>query len=224
MSNAPSRRRSFLKSTLAAAGAAALARRAQAAPDAGAPAKAPRIKFSVIGVNHAHVHRQIEAVIRGGGQFVSFFAREPDLAEPFAKRYPQAKQARSEKEILESDVQLVASAAIPSERAPLGIQVMKHGKDFMVDKPGVTSFDQLQAVKQVQAETGRIFSVDFTERFEVKATTRASELVNAGAIGRVIHTCALGPHRLNRHLRPEWFFRREAYGGILVDIGSHQFD
>ena len=103
------------------------------------PARAPRIKFAVIGVNHAHVHRQVEAVIRGGGQFVSFFAKEPDLAEAFAKRYPQAKLARSEKEILESDVQLIASAGIPDERAPLGIQAMRHGKDYMSDKPGMTT-------------------------------------------------------------------------------------
>jgi predicted dehydrogenase len=101
---------------------------------------------------------------------------------------------------------------------------MRAGKDFMVDKPGLTTFDQLAAVKAVQKETKRIFSVDFTERFEVRATTRAGALVKAGAIGKVVHTCGLGPHRLNRHLRPEWFFRREAYGGILVDIASHQFD
>src|SRR5688572_10253164 len=151
MSNAPTRRRSFLKTTLAAAGAAALARKASAAPDAGAPAPAPRIRFAVIGVNHPHVHRQVEAVIRGGGSFVSFFAREPDLAEAFAKRYSQAKLARSEKEILESDVQLVTSAAIPSERAPLGVQVMRHGKDFMADKPGMTTLQQLAEVRRVQA-------------------------------------------------------------------------
>jgi predicted dehydrogenase len=94
----------------------------------------------------------------------------------------------------------------------------------MVDKPGLTTFEQLAAVRQVQRETGRIFSVDFTERFEVRATIRAAELVRAGAIGRVVHTCGLGPHRLNRHLRPAWFFDPSAYGGILVDIASHQFD
>ena len=101
---------------------------------------------------------------------------------------------------------------------------MRHGKDFMVDKPGLTTFGQLEAVRKVQKETGRIFSIDFTERFEVRSTTRAGELVKAGAIGQVVHTAGLGPHRLNRHLRPQWFFDKQAYGGILVDIGSHQFD
>jgi len=48
--------------------------------------------------------------------------------------------------------------------------------------------------------------------------------VREGAIGRVIQTIGLGPHRLNRAIRPAWFWEREAYGGILVDIASHQID
>ena len=42
----------------------------------------------------------------------------------------------------------------------------------------------------------------FLERFEVRAMTRAAELVGAGAIGEVVHLTGFGPHRLNRHLRP----------------------
>jgi predicted dehydrogenase len=217
-------RRRFLKSTLAAAGAAALARRAAAAPEGEAPARAPRIRFSVIGVDHPHIHRQVEAVTRGGGTFVAFHSRDPKLAADFAKRYPQAKQAASEKEILESDVQLVASAGIPAERAPLGIQAMKHGKDFLSDKPGMTSLQQLAEVRKVQAQTKRIYSIMYSERHENRATVKAGELVKAGAIGQVIQTMGVGPHRLNADQRPAWFFQKDRYGGILVDLASHQFD
>jgi predicted dehydrogenase len=220
-------RRLFLKSSLAGVAALAATRAAKAGPDAGvagAGAKAPRIRFSVIGINHNHVHRQIEAVIRGGGSFVSFFAKEPDLAAEFAKKYPQPKQARSEKEILESDVHLIVSASIPDERAPLGIQAMKHGKDFLSDKPGMTTLQQLAEVKRVQAQTKRIYSIMYSERHENRATVKAGELVKAGAIGKVVQTMGVGPHRLNLKTRPAWFFERPRYGGILVDVGSHQFD
>ena len=101
---------------------------------------------------------------------------------------------------------------------------MRAGKDFMADKPGVTTFEQLDRVRAVQRETGRIYTVNFTERFEVRAVTRALELVRAGAIGDVVQTVGLGPHRLNRALRDPWFFDRAQYGGILVDIASHQID
>ncbi|MBL8672060.1 MAG: Gfo/Idh/MocA family oxidoreductase, partial [Alphaproteobacteria bacterium] len=124
----------------------------------------------------------------------------------------------------DKSIQLVTCAAIPAERAELAIEAMQHGKDFMVDKPGVTSLEQLEMVRRTQRASGRIWSVDFTERFEVRAVTRASELVRAGAIGRVLQTVGLGPHRLNLGTRPAWFFQRAMYGGILCDIASHQVD
>lgn len=183
------------------------------------------VKFSVIGLNHGHIYGQTEAMIRGGAQLVAFFGKEPELAAAFAKRYPQAKQARSEKEILEDNsIQLVVSASIPMDRAPLGIEVMRHGKDFLVDKPGIISLEQLAEVKQVQQETKRIYSIMYSERFENRATVKAGELVKAGAIGQVIQTIGLGPHRMNPKSRPEWFFDRKYYGGIICDIGSHQCD
>lgn len=185
----------------------------------------PRIRFSVIGLNHGHINGQTEAVLRGGGELVSFFAKEADLAAAFSKRFPQAKRARSEKEILEDkSIQLVVSASIPVERAPLGIEVMRHGKDFMVDKPGITTLEQLAQVRRVQEQTHRIYSIMYSERFENRATVKAAELARAGAIGKVIQTIGLGPHRMNPKTRPAWFFEREKYGGILCDIASHQFD
>ena len=185
----------------------------------------PRIKFSVIGINHDHIHGQILAVTRGGGQLVSFYAKEPDLAAAFAKRYPQAKQAGSSKEILEDkSILLILSSIIPNQRAPLGVEVMKHGKDYLSDKPGITSLEQLAEVRRVQQQTGRIYSIMYSERFENKATVKAGELVKAGAIGKVIQTIGLGPHRMNPKTRPDWFFDLPQYGGIITDIGSHQFD
>ena len=192
--------------------------------NAGAPAP-PRIRFSVIGLNHGHIYSQVEVVLKGGGQLVAFHAKEADLAAAFAKRYPSARPASSEKEVLEDNsIQLVVSAAIPDARAPLGIEVMRHGKDFMVDKPGITTLEQLAEVRRVQRETRRIYSIMYSERFENSATVKAGELVKAGAIGKVLQTIGLGPHRMNPTSRPEWFFDRRRYGGILCDIGSHQFD
>jgi predicted dehydrogenase len=185
----------------------------------------PKIKFAVIGLNHGHINGQTEAVIRGGGELVSMFAKEQDLSAAFVKRFPQATVARSEAEILEDkSIQLVVSASIPDERAPLGVRVMKHGKDFMVDKPGITTLEQLAEVRKVQAETRRIYSIMYSERLENRATVRAGELVRAGAIGQVIQTIGLGPHRMNVKTRPAWFFERPRYGGILCDIASHQAD
>ncbi len=214
-------RRDFLKTT--AASAAGLTVNSLLSHNA--CANAPRIRFGVIGLNHGHINGQTRAVIRGGGELVSFYAKEPDLAAAFAKQFPQAKQARSEAEILEDkSIQLVVSASIPNERAPLGVRVMEHGKDFMVDKPGITSLAQLAEVRRVQARTKRIYSIMYSERLENGATIKAGELVKAGAIGKVIQTIGLGPHRINPKSRPAWFWERKYFGGIICDIASHQFD
>jgi predicted dehydrogenase len=228
-------RRTFLKSSLSTAAIAAAplvltARRGDAAqaPAATAqPGGEPRIRFAAIGMNHGHINGQCDALIRAGGELVSFYAKEPDLAAAFAKRYPKAVLAKSEQEILDDTrVQLVTSAAIANERAPLGIRVMKAGKDFLSDKPAMTTLAQLAEVRKVQAATKRIFSVMYSERHENRATVKAGELVQAGAIGTVIQTVGLGPHREIQGAggRPEWFYVKEQYGGILTDIASHQFD
>jgi len=185
----------------------------------------PSIRFSVIGLNHGHIYGMTEAIIRGGGQLVSVYAKEPDLLAAYVKRYPNAKQAASEKEVLEDkSTQLILSAAIASERAPIGIRAMQHGKDFMADKPGITSLEQLAQARKVQKDTKRIYSIMYSERFENRATVKAGELIKTGAIGKVVQTIGLGPHRMNTKTRPEWFFDKNKFGGIITDIASHQFD
>jgi predicted dehydrogenase len=216
-------RRHFLKHAAAASGLAVLsAFNEKKQKD---ETRAPRIRFAVININHGHIYGMTNAVIKGGGELVAVYAKEPDLLAAFTKQFPQARIARDPREILEDNsIQLVLSSGIPDERGPLGIQVMQHGKDYLVDKPGIISLKQLEAVKKVQKETKRIYSILFSERFENKATVKAGELVKSGAIGKVIQTIGLGPHRMNAKNRPEWFFDKKKYGGIITDIGSHQFD
>ena len=189
------------------------------------PAPANSIRFSVIGLNHGHIYGMADALLGGGGKLVSVYAREPELLAAFTKRYPNVKVAGSEEEILDdSSVQMVASASIPVDRAPLGIRVMKAGKDFMADKPGIVTLSQFKEVKKVQEQTKRIYSIMYSERLGNPASVKADELIRSGAIGRVIQTIGLGPHRMNPSTRPDWFFDPGKAGGILCDIGSHQCD
>jgi predicted dehydrogenase len=184
-----------------------------------------RIRFAVIGGNHNHIFGQIGSATKGGGEFVAYHIREPEIRADFARRYPNVKSVADERAILEDpSIQLVLSAIIPDERAPLGVRVMQHGKDYMSDKPGITSMAQLAEARRVQAETKRIYSILFSERLEVPAAVKAGEMVKAGAIGTVIQTLGMGPHRVTPASRPEWFWDAARYGGILCDIGSHQFD
>jgi predicted dehydrogenase len=183
------------------------------------------IRFAVIGMDHPHIYGQTQLLLNAGAELVSYYGEDPELQQQFGKAYPQAKLARDADEILEdATIDLIASAAIPSERSTIGVLAMQHGKDFLSDKPGFTTLDQLALARQVQAETGRIYAIDYGERLENRATAKAAELVRAGAIGEVVNTVGLGPHRARFHTRPPWFYIREQFGGILIDIASHQID
>ncbi|HET6468356.1 MAG TPA: Gfo/Idh/MocA family oxidoreductase [Geminicoccaceae bacterium] len=186
----------------------------------------PRIRFAAIGLDHRHIYEQVGRLLELGSECVGFWTEgEPQPLKGFVERYPQLRRVDDPRRLMEDpSVQLIVTAAVSSDRARIAVDAMRHGKDVMSDKPGCTSLGALDDIRQAQRETGRIWSVNYSERFEVRAVTRASELVRAGAIGRVIQTVGLGPHRLNRHLRPPWFFDRESYGGILCDLASHQID
>jgi predicted dehydrogenase len=189
------------------------------------------IKFSVCGMSHDHIYGMVGAMQRGGGVLVSAYGAEPEKVAAFTKRFPDVKMARSEEEILNDPaIQLVLTSTRNVDRAPLGVRVMKRGKDFLTDKPGITTLEQLAEVRKTVAETSRIYGILYSELLEVKAAVKAGELVQAGAIGRVIQTVNIAPHQINQaggtagggSGRPDWFWDPALYGGILCDIGSHQ--
>jgi predicted dehydrogenase len=194
-------------------------------PDMSQPARR-RLKFAVIGVDHRHIYDMTGRLLELGHECVGYWTEgEPQPLAGFVRRFPQIPRVAEQRRLIEdAAVQLVLTAAIPVDRAAIAIAAMRAGKDVATDKPGCTTASQLAALRQAVAETGRIWSVNYSERFEVAAVTRALELAKAGAIGRVVQTVGLGPHRLNRKLRPDWFFRHDMYGGLLCDIGSHQIE
>jgi predicted dehydrogenase len=186
-----------------------------------------KIRFAAMGLDHAHIYGMVSAIQRGGGELVAFYAYGNDAKQiaQFRERFGEVKLAHSEEEILEDkSIQLVAAAPIPDQRAPLGIRVMRAGKDYLGDKPAITTLEQLAAVRQAVKETKRKFAIMYSERLEVPSAVYAGELIRQGAIGRVIQTVNLAPHRTNAPSRPAWFFDKARYGGILTDIGSHQAD
>ena len=186
----------------------------------------PPLRFAALGLDHRHIYHQVGRLLELGCECAGYWTDgDPQPLGGFLERFPDLERVGEPGRLLDDPaIHLIVSAAVPAERAGIAMRSMRRGKDVMVDKPGVTSLLQLEEVKRVQAETGRIWSVDFSERFEVRAMTRAAELVDAGAIGEVVHLTGFGPHRLNRHLRPPWFFDPERTGGILCDLASHQID
>jgi predicted dehydrogenase len=181
--------------------------------------------FAAIGLDHGHIYGQCNGLIEAGAELRYVVDRDPQKVADFQKKFPQAQVLRSEEELLEKpDVQLVATAIVPCERGPLGLRVMDAGKDYFCDKAPFTELAQLEAARAQVRDTGRKYAVYYSERIHVECAVFAQQLIERDAIGRVVQVIGLGPHRLSISARPPWFFEKAKYGGILCDIGSHQFD
>lgn len=192
------------------------------------------IRFAAVGLDHAHAIGQIAGLLKQGGQLVGLSSEDPTAAVTTTVRqlYPDVAWFDNADDLLHDEsIDLIVTAAVPDRRGPIAIEAMRHGKDVVADKPGCISLDQLAEVERAVAETGRFWSVTFSERFEVPSVAKAGELVRSGRIGHVVQTLGLGPHREGdrAHVaggagRPDWFYDPARYGGIITDIASHQFD
>jgi predicted dehydrogenase len=181
--------------------------------------------FAVGALDHGHIYGQTNGLLEAGGDLRYVYDPDPAKVERFCKSFPSAEPLPSLEAVLDKpEIKLIAAAAVPSERAALGIRVMEAGKDYFTDKAPVTTLEQLESVRQKTAETGRKYMVYYSERLHVECAVRAGQLIEQGAIGRVVQVIGLGPHRCSPATRPEWFWSREKSGGILIDIGSHQFE
>ena len=187
--------------------------------------KAGEFIFAAAALDHGHIYGQCNGLIEAGGTLRYVYDPDPEKVAAFIKHFPQAKAVGALENILDDpEIHLVAAAAIPSDRGPLGVRVMEAGKDYFTDKTPFTSLDQLEQARATATRTGRKYMVYYSERLHVECAVFAGELIRDGAIGRVIQVVGLGPHRLNHAARPGWFFERAKYGGILCDIGSHQIE
>ncbi|MFW5433137.1 Gfo/Idh/MocA family protein [Paenibacillus apiarius] len=187
--------------------------------------EAGQFVFAAMALEHGHIYGMCNGLIEAGGTLKWVYDPDPAKMEAFVNTYPSVRPARSEAEILEdSEVKLVAAAAVPSERCALGLRAMDYGKDYFTDKTPFTTLEQLESARQKVTQTAQKYMVYYSERLHVESAVYAGQLIADGAIGRVIQVMGTGPHRLNASSRPGWFFDREKYGGILCDIGSHQVE
>jgi predicted dehydrogenase len=181
--------------------------------------------FAAIALDHGHIYGMCNGLIEAGGVLKYVYDPDGKKVEAFCGKFPGVIRAKNEEEILnDPEILLVAGAAVTSERCALGLRVMDAGKDYFTDKAPLTTLEQLELAKAKVKETGRKYMVYYSERLHVESAVFAGQLIEQGAIGKVIQTIGMGPHRLNKASRPDWFFIKEKYGGILCDIGSHQIE
>ncbi|WP_350277969.1 Gfo/Idh/MocA family oxidoreductase [Kribbella sp. HUAS MG21] len=192
------------------------------------------IRFAAVGLDHAHIFGQVAGLLKAGAEFAGMATDDPSaaVAVQLRERYPDVPVVEDPDELIARDeIDVIVTAAVPDRRGPIAVAALRAGKDVVADKPGCVTLAQLEDIEKAIAETGRFWSVTFSERFEVPCVIKAGELVREGRIGTVVQTLGVGPHRIGDrgHLgganaRPDWFYDKARYGGIITDIASHQID
>jgi predicted dehydrogenase len=181
--------------------------------------------FSAIALDHGHIYGMCNGLLEAGATMKYVYDPDPEKVRRILETFPQARAAQSKDQVLnDKETRLIASAAVTNLRCSLGLEAMKAGKDYFTDKAPLTTLGQLDQAKETVARTKQKFMVYYSERLHVEGAVYAGHLIEAGAVGRVLQVIGLGPHRLNAPSRPAWFFKKEQYGGILCDIGSHQIE
>lgn len=181
--------------------------------------------FAAAHLDHGHIYGMVQGLLAAGGTLTAVYDPSTDRVRQFQERFPQAQAVPSLDHLLRDEsIRLIAAAAVPCDRAALGGQVLRAGKDYFTDKSPFTSLSQLEQARRVVAQTGGKYLVYYAERLHNEAAWQAGEMIAAGAVGRVLQVVNLAPHRLAEPSRPDWFFDKAAVGGILTDIGSHQVE
>ncbi len=192
------------------------------------PQKAVRegeFRFAAVGLAHGHIYGICDGLLSAGATLDWVYEEDSALLEPFKARFPWVRVARSYEEILEDrSLKMVASAAIPSERCSIGIKAMESGMDYLCDKAPFVTMEALAAARDAVKRTGKKYAVFYSERLGSESGEYAGLLIDRGVIGDVINVIGLGPHKHHISPRAPWFYQRKTSGGILIDIGSHQFE
>ena len=100
------------------------------------------LRFGVVGIDHRHIYHLIQGLLDAGASCAGYVPQtsDPKVLQGLQERFPDLRACTDPDELLQDpQVQLIVSAAIPAKRADIAIAAMQHGKDVLVDKPGVTT-------------------------------------------------------------------------------------
>lgn len=182
-----------------------------------------RMKFSIIGCQHAHIGIFIKEMLALGHECAGI--HEPDnsaLASSLAAQYgvPLVSDRAA---LLDESVGVVGCAAVNNQKIDIIELCERHGKHVMIDKPAVTDQSGMERLREV-AGRGKIqLGMLLTERFR-SSVVALKRMIDNGELGRVVHIQMRKPHLLSPEKRPSWHFDKRLNGGIIIDLLVHDFD
>ncbi|MGI6270684.1 MAG: Gfo/Idh/MocA family protein [Candidatus Howiella sp.] len=184
------------------------------------------MKICVIGDSGGHIGSIFDGR-RGGLEYVGAAASgEGEGMEDFL-RLARGKgrdvplYADWRRMLCEAKPDIVAVDTIFSRHAEVSCFALARGIHVYTEKPVATSLDSLDRLERAEKSgKARLFSM-FTARYEPCFYT-AKRLIEDGAVGEVRMLTAQKSYKLGS--RPDFFKRRETYGGTAAWVAIHSID
>ncbi len=162
-------------------------------------------------------------------QVAGLFDLNRERAESLARQYGVKVYDSYEEMLSDSSVDAVSVCAANAAHAEMTVDALKAGKHVLCEKPMATTLADCERMVRASRDSGKTLMIGQNQRLTA-AHVKARELIEAGAIGRVItFTMAF------RHCGPEtwsvdpgantWFFdKSRAVLGVMADLGVHKTD
>jgi len=151
-----------------------------------------------------------------------------ERAQELAKKYG-AKAYDSVEALLASDVDAVSICSANTSHADIALKALAAGKHVLCEKPMATTLEDCEAMVAAAEKAGKVLMIGQNQRL-AGAHKKAKELIDAGAIGRVLTFrtafCHGGPETwsVDPGLNTWFFDKARAAMGAMADLGVHKTD
>jgi predicted dehydrogenase len=183
------------------------------------------VRIAAIGLQHQHIFSLIDGLLRQPGVELGAVA-EPDEARraAAAARYGVTAYADHRDLLAREEVAIAAIAPINREKPGIVADCAAAGVHVFADKPTATTLEGLDRIAAAVAEHGILFYMAATGGYGQSVGWK--RLIDAGALGQLVHFVNLAPHRLRLRpgagwTRPAWSVDRDANGGLIADLAVH---
>lgn len=184
--------------------------------------------IGVIGLTHPHARmflRTLETSELVSG--VALYDVDAEARKRVAGEYPKAERAYSDLDALlaRPDVPILLVTLPTNEVPEVLIRAARAGKHLICEKPGARSAEEFRPVLKALDASRVQLTMPYLWRAN-PAIQKMSELVNAGALGRLASVELRQVTTQVRLRDPQhWLFRRDiSGGGILSWLGCHWLD
>jgi predicted dehydrogenase len=178
------------------------------------------IRVAILGAAHPHLSYVLDELPhRPGCRLVAAAEDDPAMRAQYLSGLDVPVYARVDDLLADHEIDVAVVAGVYARRADAVLAALAAGAHVLADKPLCTTLDQLAAIEQRGGEVSLLLE----KRFH-PATLAAADLLADGVLGELALVAATGPHKLNAAARPDWFWRRDHYGGIASDLPVHDID